>query len=225
MMRMAGPDAGHLLCTRSCSRARILAPGHGVIDADLSQNGGGRSLDPSEGFGQRGCVAAIEVDVVADMARIFESFVHEDETVASAVQNLLQTELELEDGVFLSSDKSRIYGGDLWLQKIKEGLSAAELVILMLSKRSVVRPWINFEAGAAWLTDKRSFRSATAICRKARSLIHCQHLMPCSCQQTPTIYWKASPLSCNCRRFRLPQFTGARCSRAFRTEHSSHTTG
>jgi hypothetical protein len=89
------------------------------------------------------------------MARIFESFVHEDETVASAVQNLLQTELELEDGVFLSSDQSRIYGGDLWLQKIKEGLSAAELVILMLSKRSVVRPWINFEAGAAWLTDKK----------------------------------------------------------------------
>src|ERR1700730_8815887 len=89
------------------------------------------------------------------MARIFESFVHEDETVASAVQNLLQTELELEDGVFLSSDKSRIYGGDLWLQKIREGLSAAELIILMLSKRSVVRPWINFEAGAAWLTDKK----------------------------------------------------------------------
>ena len=53
------------------------------------------------------------------MARIFEGFVHEDETVASAVQTLLQTELELEDGAFLSSDQSRIYGGDLWLQKTK----------------------------------------------------------------------------------------------------------
>jgi hypothetical protein len=56
-------------------------------------------------------------------------FLREDETVPSVVQNLLQTELELEDGVFLSSDQSRIYGGDVWLQKIKEGLSAAELVI------------------------------------------------------------------------------------------------
>jgi hypothetical protein len=47
-------------------------------------------------------------------ARILESFVHEDETVASAAQNLLQTELELEDRVSLSSDQSRI---DLWFRK------------------------------------------------------------------------------------------------------------
>jgi hypothetical protein len=64
-------------------------------------------------------------------------------------------ELNLSEEVFLSSDKSQIYAGDLWLQKIKEALSAAELVILMLSQRSVARPWVNFEAGAAWLADKK----------------------------------------------------------------------
>jgi hypothetical protein len=89
------------------------------------------------------------------MARLFVSFVHEDEKLASAVQGLLQTELNLREEVFLSSDKSQIYAGDLWLQKIKEALSAAELVILMLSQRSVARPWVNFEAGAAWLADKK----------------------------------------------------------------------
>jgi TIR domain len=89
------------------------------------------------------------------MARLFVSFVHEDEKLASAVQDLLQTELNLREEVFLSSDKSQIYAGDLWLQKIKEALSAAEIVILMLSQRSVARPWaVNFEAGAAWLADK-----------------------------------------------------------------------
>ena len=88
------------------------------------------------------------------MTRIFVSFVHEDEKVASAVQTLLQTELELGKEVFLSSDKSQIYAGDLWLQKIKDGLTAAEIVILMLSQRSVARRWVNFEAGAAWLADK-----------------------------------------------------------------------
>jgi hypothetical protein len=88
------------------------------------------------------------------VARIFVSFVHEDEKIASAVQDLLQAELDLREGVFLSSDKSQIYAGDLWLQKIKEALSSAEIVILMLSKRSVARPWVNFEAGAAWLVDK-----------------------------------------------------------------------
>ena len=77
-------------------------------------------------------------------------FRHEDVKVASAVQDLLGIRGE----VFLSSDKSQMYVGDVWLQKIKEGLSAAEVVILMLSQHSVARPWVNFEAGAARLTDK-----------------------------------------------------------------------
>jgi hypothetical protein len=64
------------------------------------------------------------------MARLFVSFVHEDEKLTSAVQDLLQTELNLHEEVFLSSDKSQIYAGDLWLQKIKAALSAAEIVIL-----------------------------------------------------------------------------------------------
>jgi hypothetical protein len=57
--------------------------------------------------------------------------------------------------VFLSSDKSQVYAGGLWLEKLKEALSGSEVVILMLSKRSVARPWVNFEAGAASLADKK----------------------------------------------------------------------
>jgi TIR domain len=106
------------------------------------------------------------------MARLFVSFVHEDEKVVSAVQGLLQTELNLREEVFLSSDKLQIYAGDLWLQKIKEALSAAEIVILMLSRRSVARPWVNFEAGAAWLADKKTFQSATVIYRRMCFPIH-----------------------------------------------------
>ena len=86
------------------------------------------------------------------MARIFVSFVHEEEKVALAMQEFLQKGIHEE--VFLSSDKSHIYAGDYWLKKIEEGLTAAQIVILMLSKRSVARPWVNFEAGAAWLTHK-----------------------------------------------------------------------
>jgi hypothetical protein len=47
------------------------------------------------------------------MARLFVSFVHEDGKVASAVQGLLQTELDLREEVFLASDKSQIYAGDI----------------------------------------------------------------------------------------------------------------
>ena len=56
--------------------------------------------------------------------------------------------------VFISSDQRQIRAGDNWLQKIVEGLREAKVVILLLSEMSIARPWVNFEAGAAWLSDK-----------------------------------------------------------------------
>ncbi len=88
------------------------------------------------------------------MSAIFISFVHEDELVAAAVKALIEAELKLPEKVFLSGDKTLVYAGDRWLDKITLALKEAKLVVLMLSKRSVRRPWVNFEAGGAWLTDK-----------------------------------------------------------------------
>ena len=87
------------------------------------------------------------------MATIFISFVHEDQGVAEAVQHYLGR-LELEEVAFLSSDTWQMSAGEVWLDRIKQELTAAKIVILMLSKRSVVRPWVNFEAGGAWLMNK-----------------------------------------------------------------------
>ena len=88
------------------------------------------------------------------MAQVFISFVHEDEQVASAVQSLIKQELKLGDDVFLSSDQSQMFAGDLWLDKIRQSLAGARVVVLLLSRRSINRPWVNFESGAAWLTNK-----------------------------------------------------------------------
>jgi hypothetical protein len=88
------------------------------------------------------------------MPSIFISFVHEDQWVAERVKALLEEVLNLEKDVFLSGDKRMVYAGDMWLEKIKAGLTDAKVVILMLSKRSMSRPWVNFEAGGAWLTNK-----------------------------------------------------------------------
>lgn len=85
---------------------------------------------------------------------IFISFVHDDQRVASLVKDFIESELQLKKGVFLSSDKAQVYAGDVWLDKIRKALESAKLVVLMLSKRSVRRPWVNFEAGGAWLTGK-----------------------------------------------------------------------
>ena len=89
------------------------------------------------------------------MPQVFISFVHEDSRVAAAVQSLLQQELQLHGDVFLSSDQSQVFAGDMWLDKLREALDSARVVVLLLSARSLSRSWVNFEAGAAWLAGKR----------------------------------------------------------------------
>jgi hypothetical protein len=37
------------------------------------------------------------------------------------------------------------------LERIKDALKRAAVVVLVLSRESVARPWVNFEAGAAWI--------------------------------------------------------------------------
>ena len=88
------------------------------------------------------------------MAKIFISFIHEEENLAKLVQEFIQVELGWEANAFLSSDPWQVYGGEIWLDRIKEELKTAEVIILMLSPASIGRPWVNFEAGAAWLTGK-----------------------------------------------------------------------
>jgi TIR domain len=87
------------------------------------------------------------------VADVFLSFIHEQQSVAVAVQKLLQDNLKRHK-VFLSADVWQVLAGENWLDRIKEELSSAKVVILLLSKLSVDRPWVNFEAGAAWLSNK-----------------------------------------------------------------------
>ncbi len=88
------------------------------------------------------------------MADIFISFIHEDEKIADGVKRFLQEKLKINSGVFLASDQWAIYAGEDWLKRIKEELASAKVVVLLLNKKSIGRPWVNFEAGAAWLTEK-----------------------------------------------------------------------
>ncbi len=87
------------------------------------------------------------------MADIFISFIHEEQPVAIAVQQLLRPSLGNRN-VFLSSDEWQIFAGEQWLDRLKAELQPAKVVVLLLSQCSVKRPWVNFEAGVAWLTGK-----------------------------------------------------------------------
>ena len=54
--------------------------------------------------------------------------------------------------VFVSSDQMTIAAGARWLDEVEKALKDADLQIVLCSKESVGRPWVNFEAGAVWLS-------------------------------------------------------------------------
>ena len=85
---------------------------------------------------------------------VFISFIHEEERVASAVQALLREKLNNEFRVFLSADRWQMRAGEVWLDRIRAELTEARVIVSLLSPRSIARPWVNFEAGAAWLGNK-----------------------------------------------------------------------
>ena len=90
------------------------------------------------------------------MADVFISFIHEERRIAEAVQRLLQGHLQrlVPNGVFMSADDWQVFAGEVWLERIRQELQEASVIVLMLSAPSVERPWINFEAGASWLAGK-----------------------------------------------------------------------
>lgn len=53
--------------------------------------------------------------------------------------------------VFESSDRISVPAGKKWLREITEALQRANLHVILCSKEATLRPWIQFEAGAAHL--------------------------------------------------------------------------
>jgi len=84
-------------------------------------------------------------------ARIFISHITDEAKLAGIFKKCLQRDfLGLVD-VFVSSDEASIDAGENWLEAIKSALETTSLELILCSKASVKRPWINFEAGAGWL--------------------------------------------------------------------------
>ena len=86
---------------------------------------------------------------------VFISHIHDEAQVAiwleKSISKLLLGGVEF----FVSSDRQAIVGGDRWLDKIENALKNASVLLFLCSKRSVLRPCVNFEAGGAWIAGKR----------------------------------------------------------------------
>ncbi len=61
--------------------------------------------------------------------------------------------LEGRSRVFLSSDVESIPVGEKWLLSIEQALADCVALVVLCSHESKSRPWINFEAGAAWIRN------------------------------------------------------------------------
>ena len=86
-------------------------------------------------------------------ATIFLSHINEEAELAGKLKSLLEDALLGGVEVFVSSERKSIGLGRRWLDAISKNLSSASAYIVLCSPHSVLRPWINFEAGAGFVRD------------------------------------------------------------------------
>ena len=86
---------------------------------------------------------------------VFISHSADEKEVALKIRSLLRNAFGKDFDVFISSDYRSIPGGDNWFESITRKLKTSKIVLVMLSKYSVDRRWINFEAGVGLGADAR----------------------------------------------------------------------
>lgn len=84
---------------------------------------------------------------------VFISHISEEKQIAIDFKKLVEDNFLGLIDVFVSSDENSISPGQKWLDDITNALKNCSVAIILCSPKSVVRPWINFEAGAAWIRD------------------------------------------------------------------------
>ena len=55
--------------------------------------------------------------------------------------------------LFVMSDDISISLGSKWINVVSDALKNAQVMLIICSRQSIKRPWINFEAGAGWIKD------------------------------------------------------------------------
>jgi hypothetical protein len=85
------------------------------------------------------------------MKSIFISHITEEAPLASVLKMWLESTFPESCKVFVSSDPSDLPPGTKWLDHIDCALRDAEILLVLCSRTSLPRPWINFETGCAWM--------------------------------------------------------------------------
>jgi hypothetical protein len=81
---------------------------------------------------------------------LFVSHVSSEAKIAAYLREMLDADFIGMVELFASSDVPSIQVGEKWLDAIRKGLDRAAAVLVLCSKASLHRPWVQFEIGAAW---------------------------------------------------------------------------
>jgi hypothetical protein len=92
---------------------------------------------------------------VGAMPNVFVSFIHEEKEITELVLSFLRKIFGDGVEIFLSADQTTVYAGDNWMDEILSALKDTKVLVSLLSPTSIGRPWINFEAGAAWMREAK----------------------------------------------------------------------
>ena len=82
---------------------------------------------------------------------IFISHITEEATLALTLKEWIESTFLGEISVFVSTGPEDITAGNQWFNTIENALDDTKVLLVLCSKESIVRPWINFEAGAGWI--------------------------------------------------------------------------
>lgn len=83
--------------------------------------------------------------------KIFISHIGEEASLGTVLKDWIESTFSGNCDVFLSSDIDNIPAGTQWLEEIDEALNDSDVLIVLCSRNSITRPWINFEAGCGWI--------------------------------------------------------------------------
>ncbi|HGI3940921.1 TPA: toll/interleukin-1 receptor domain-containing protein [Streptococcus agalactiae] len=83
--------------------------------------------------------------------KIFISHIGEESEIAKKFKKEILNYTNRGVEIFVSSDDESIYAGDDWEDEVKNNIKSCDMMLVLLSKKSLYRPWISFETGAAWV--------------------------------------------------------------------------
>jgi len=88
-----------------------------------------------------------------DKPSIFISHIKQEERLAKLIKDQISKDFLGLIDVFVSSDGDSISVGSKWLNNVSDALQNAKIEIIICSHESILKPWINFEAGAGWVKN------------------------------------------------------------------------